>query len=215
METFISWLMQYADVAHWFIFGALILAGFNLPLSADLIIILSAFLGAAIVPEHLLYLYGAVVLGCIFSAWCAYWVGRLLGNKLKEYRWFAKILSPDRLEKIRGFYEKHGLLTLIIGRFIPFGVRNCIFMTTGMSKIPFSQFVMRDAIACFIWASSCFFLFYTLGQNYQVLYQHMKTFNLLIFSSFSLAVIGFVWYKRRKRIQSTIVNANLSPGIKE
>ena len=39
-----------------------------------------------------------------------------------------------------GFYKKYGALTLVIGRFIPFGVRNAIFLTSGISKMPFAKF---------------------------------------------------------------------------
>src|SRR5262249_54530028 len=97
------------------------------------------------------------------------------------------------------FYEKHGLLTLMIGRFIPFGVRNGIFMTTGLSKMPFMVFALRDALACFLWCSVTFSLFYTLSQHKDILLASFKTFNLLIFLAFSVTVIGVIWYKRRTK----------------
>lgn len=203
MEEFI---MQNAHRAHWFVFGAILLAGLNIPISIDVLIILSAVLAATAIPEHVFHLYFAVFLGCYFSAMIAYGVGRFLGPKLLRIRWFANALTPERMEKIKTFTHKHGFLTLVLGRFIPFGVRNCIFMTSGISKLPFLTFIMRDLIACLTWSSVCFTLCYFLGKNYNALISGVKVFNLLIFSAFAVTVIGFFWYKKRKK--SSLPNEN-------
>jgi len=105
----------------------------------------------------------------------------------------------ERLEKIQRFYSKHGLWTLLLGRFIPFGVRNCIFMSSGMSRVSFLKFALWDLIACFTWTSVSFYCFYVLGQNYHLLFDHLKTFNMVIFLAFSVTVISWIWYKRRKK----------------
>lgn len=202
MEALSEWIIQHAHLAHYFIFGAILLAGLNIPISADLMVIISAVLAATVIPENTIPLFLSIFLGCYFSAWIAFWVGRKLGARLSRFSFFAKIFPPERLEKVKHFYEKYGIWTLIIGRFIPFGVRNCIFMTSGMSKMHFGTFVIRDIFACFIWSSTTFYLFYSLGQNYQLLYQYAKTFNLLIFVTFSMAVIIWIWYKVRKKKRS-------------
>jgi membrane-associated protein len=204
MENFVEFIIQNAHLAHWFIFGSIILAGLNIPISADLVVIVSAVLAATVIPEHALLLFISVFLGCYLSSWVAYWMGRMLGPKLMKLRFFQKILDAQKLEKIHKFYEKHGFLTLLIGRFIPFGVRNAIFMSTGMSRLSFGKFIARDSIACFVWSSTTFCLFYLLGQNYQLLYRYVKAFNVLIFALFAISVIGIIWYKRRKKRQVTV-----------
>lgn len=199
----LSQIYQFAQVhapkAHWYLFSAILLAGINIPISIDLVVLLSALTAATLIPEHTPQLYLAVLFGCYFSAWLSYWKGRLLGGYLLRYRFFSKLLPPPRLERAKSFYEKYGLLTLMIGRFIPFGVRNCIFMTTGISKQNFFSFILRDALACFVWVSTAFALFYTLSQKSLLLYSYLKTFNILIFSLFSVAGIAFIWYKIKKR----------------
>lgn len=199
MDKFFEFVIQNAHLAHWFIFGGIILAGMNIPISADLLVIIASVLAATVVPEHTILLFLSVFLGCYFSAWVAYWIGRKFGPKLMRWRFFQKILSVEKIEKMRIFYEKRGLMALIIGRFIPFGVRNAIFMSAGMSKMPFSKFIVRDLFACFLWSSSTFSAFYFLGQNHQVLYRYVKTFNILIFAVFGVTVIAFIWYKQRKK----------------
>lgn len=199
MEHLTEIITHHAHNAHWYVFIAIILAGFNIPFSIDILVLLSAILAATIIPENTYLLFFSILTGCYLSAMCAYWMGRLLGSTLSKKKFFAKLFNPERLGKIKRFYEKYGLWTLVIGRFIPFGVRNCIFMSSGVSKLHFGKFILMDAFACALWCSSAFYLFYTLGQNYEVVWHYLKAFNLLIFAAFSVTVIGFIWYKRRKR----------------
>ncbi|MBM3207363.1 MAG: DedA family protein [Chlamydiae bacterium] len=198
MEKIIDLISSNAQHAHWFIFFGLLLAGCNIPISIDVVMILTAVLAASFVPENTLILFLSLLLGCLFSAWIAYFIGRHLGEKLSKTKLFSKVLSPQKLEKINKFYSKYGIWTFIVGRFIPFGVRNCIFMTSGMSKVPFRKFMCRDAVGCTVWASTCFTIFYFLGQNFETILSKMKAFNLIIFVAFSVTVITLICYKLRK-----------------
>lgn len=199
MHQLAEFIIAHSGYAPWITFIFILLAGFNIPVSIDVIMVLSAFLAATTIPEYTFALYSSVLFGCYFSAWIAYWVGRKWGIKLLNVRWFSKILCHNKLKKVGAFYEKYGFFTLLLGRFIPFGVRNCLFMTTGMSKMHFGKFILRDAVACLVWTSVCFYAFYSLGMNYQLLLQRIKVINLFIFLAFGVTVIGLIWYKRHKK----------------
>ncbi len=199
MATLIDWITQHSSQAHWLIFGGALIAGIGIPVSIDLLILASGLLAATVVPEHTAHLFLAIFLGSFCSAAIAYWIGRLGGKKLLTFAWFAKLLPPQRLEKIQKFYHKRGLITLIVGRFIPFGVRNCMFMSIGMSSFSFKKFLLWDLIAVSIWSSSCFYLFYKIGENYETLYAYLKTFYFLIFICLGVTLIGLIWYKRTRK----------------
>ncbi|MCB1107624.1 MAG: DedA family protein [Chlamydiia bacterium] len=199
MHQIVDFVTQNGAYAPWIVFSLILLAGFNLPISTDVIMVLTAFLAATTLPEHTFTLFISILLGSYFSAMICYWMGRKVGIKLLKIKYFSKLLPKERLAKIGKFYEKYGLFTLVIGRFIPFGVRNCLFMTTGMSKANFRKFVIRDALACSTWATISFFTLYRLGQNYEILLSKVKTLNLFIFLAFGVTVIALVWYKRKKR----------------
>lgn len=202
MDYLLNLISQHAHVAHWYIFIGIVLAGANMPISIDMMVISAALLASQIIPENRLELYLSVLVGCLCSAWLSYWIGRLVGPKIANWPFFAKILKPEKLEKIKTFYGKYGLLTLIIGRFIPFGVRNCIFMTAGMSQTSFKAFALRDAIACPLWTTIAFYVFFTLGNNLETLSQHLKIINISLFAAFSVTVIGVIWYKKRNHAKS-------------
>lgn len=199
MDAFISWITSHAAHAHWMVLGILLLTGFNVPISADLLIIAAAILAATCIPDHAIHLYLAIFLGCYGSAAIAYWMGRLVGRKMLKYRWFARLLPQERLDKAHSFYQRFGFITLLVGRFIPFGVRNCLFMSTGMSRLSFKKFALWDLFACFIWSFTVFHLVYLVGQNYELLSRYFKVFNIVIFSAFAVTLILFIWYKRKKK----------------
>jgi membrane-associated protein len=199
MEFLQNWILQHTENPHWILFIAILLAGINIPISIDVLIILAATLAATIFPEHIWHLYAAIFLGCYFSAWISFWMGRLLGQKLSRFHWFNKIAPPPRLKTIQGFYKKYGFLTLLIGRFIPFGVRNCIFMSSGMSHVSFFKFALWDLCACFVWSSLSFYCFFVLGNNLTPLLKNIKIVNISLFVLFCLAIMVVIWYKKKKR----------------
>lgn len=205
IDSIIEYIHLNAHLAHWYIFGGIILAALHFPVSMDLMLIIGATLAATIVPDNLWPLFFAVYFGCIVSAWVSYWVGRLIGPKLLRYKFFAKLLNPSKMERLKTFYQKYGFYTLLIGRFIPFGVRNCIFMSTGMSRVSFPQFALRDAVASSIWSIVGFSLVYAIGKNFDALYHHFKIFASVIFSALSVTGIAFFWYRRKKKSTTTNV----------
>jgi membrane-associated protein len=196
MESIIQFIFEHAHYAHWIVFGALMLAGLNIPISEDLMIILSAVLAATVVPENTAQLFIGVFLGCYLSDWVCYGIGRKLGPKLWKVPWFARNVDPKRLVQIKNYYAKYGFWTLLVGRFIPFGVRNLLFLTAGAGKMPFKKFILSDGIACITSNSVLFTVAYFAGKNYHALLDFVKTFNLFLFGFFALSIIALIWYKK-------------------
>ncbi len=186
------------DLAPFMICGLLFLAGFNVPVSEDVMIFASALL-ATKNPEYLNSLFIGVFIGAYVSDLISYGLGRTLGPKLLDIRFFSSMASPKRIEKISKFYERYGIITLIFGRFIPFGVRNGLFMTAGLSKMNLVKFALADLFAATISVTTFFFLYYTYGQSVVAL---VKQFNLVIFIAAALLVLTF--YFKKKKSAKTI-----------
>jgi membrane protein DedA with SNARE-associated domain len=126
-------------------------------------------------------------------------VGRHFGPKLWNISWFAKTFDRKKIDTVHQYYEKYGFMTLLVGRFIPFGVRNGLFLTAGLGKMPFGKFILSDGIACILSNTALFTLAYTVGKNYEALISTLKTFNIFLFGAFVVAIIAFIWYKRAKK----------------
>jgi len=198
MDSLLLFITEHAQYAHFAIFGLFILAGLNFPISEDLLIIVSGVLASTIVPQNLWKLFIAVFLGAYISDWIPYWIGRLLGVRLWKRRFFSRMVKPERLKQIQSYYARYGVLTLIVGRFIPFGVRNCLFAAAGMANLSFTKFLICDGLACLCSNATLFTISYLCGKNHQLLWTHLKWANIIIFTLFLIAIIAFFWYKRIK-----------------
>jgi membrane protein DedA with SNARE-associated domain len=198
MERLIAWITECAPYAHWLIFGAIVLTGFSIPLSIDLIIAAGAMLAAQVVPENMYRIFFAILIGCYCAAIIAYWLGRLFGRKLVKVQPIARLFSQKRLDKVERFYAKYGVWTLIIGRFIPLGVRNVIFMSAGMSNMSFGRFLCIDALGATLWCTKTFLLFYFLGNFFEPLMAIAKRYALYVIPVLLCGSVGFFLYKRSR-----------------
>ena len=193
MEELLLIIQANIQYAHYIIFGTLLLAGLNIPISEDAMIFISALL-ASKHPDYLPHLFIGVYLGAYFSDLICYSLGRFLGPKLFEIRFFAKMVSTERIDKISAYYQNYGVITLIIGRFIPFGVRNALFLTAGLGKMNFIKFALSDLLACTISTVS----FFTLYFHYGVLViDYIKQANSVIFGLL-FVVLGVLWYRKKQ-----------------
>jgi len=193
MEELIQIIQANIQYAHFIIFGVLLLAGLNIPVSEDAMLFISAIL-ASQNPEYLMQLFIGVYLGAYFSDLICYSLGRMIGPKLFEIRFFANMVPPERITKISTYYEKYGVVTLILGRFIPFGIRNALFLTAGLGKMNFIKFALSDLLACTISSVSFFSLYYFYGES---VIAYIKQGNMLFFS-LALVLLGVFWFRKKQ-----------------
>lgn len=201
MESILTFICEHASEAHWIIFLLLLLAGLNVPISEDFLLLTGgAIASTCLPPDRKWHLFVWLYFGCLFSAWEAYWIGRLLGPKLYKIRWFSHVLTPKRIERLHHYYEKFGIFTFIIGRFIPGGVRNALFMTSGLGKMPFLRFISRDGFACLLSTSCLFYLGYVFGENHAALIHYFKAYNEIFLSILAIGIViigGIIIYRRQ------------------
>lgn len=185
--------------APFIIFGLLFLAGFNLPVSEDIMIFTSAIL-AAKNPEYTYQLFAGLFLGAYISDLICYaLMGRYLGHKLFKIKFFANVVTPEKLEKINYFFKKYGVLTLIFGRFIPFGVRNALFISAGLGKMSALKFALADLLACTISVVTYFYIYYTFGE---LAIEYVKQSNYVI-ATIAVIILIIVAVNKLKKKATT------------
>lgn len=196
MDVPFSFLFEHAAYAHWVVFSLLMLAGLNIPISEDLLIIISGVIASTAPTASLWKLFLGIFLGAYISDWIPYWLGRRFGPNLWKLKWFSRMIKPERLLQVKDYYKRYGVLTLLVGRFIPFGVRNCLFCTAGMGAMSFTKFLIADGIACFLSNATLFTISYIFSKNIDLLIERLNLVHLILFFMFLIAVIGIVWYRR-------------------
>lgn len=199
MEAIISFISSYIGYWPLVCFLALFLAGFNVPVSEDVLIIMSAIISAKN-RELLIPNYIGLYAGIYISDLINYWFGRIVGSGFTKIKVVARKLTPERLNRISNQIEKHGFLTYLITRFIPFGVRNTLFMSSGIIHVYFPKFMFFDAIAAFISSSTLYWLVYFLGEsaakNYKIV--GVVLFCLLI-CALCFFIIRYILKRKNKK----------------
>ena len=189
-----------APHVHFISFGLLILSGFNVPIPEDLVLIISGSIAATIVPENKYLIFFGCFAGAYISDINAYLIGRYGGIKLIKLPFFQRIISEKKLIQIEAYFSQYGLKTLFFGRFIPFGVRNVLFFTSGLVKLNFINFLIVDFLALVTTSTILFNLGLAFGANYKELFPYIDQYKIVIFSLFiSIFLILFLVKKIRKR----------------
>lgn len=205
MEDFLRFVCEHAHYAPWILFFLLLLTGINIPISEDFLIMSGGALVSTCIPEHFFLMYVIVLLGAYFSAWEAYWIGRLLGPQLGKIRLFKPILDRQLLDKLAYYYSKFGILTFIVVRFCPGGIRNALFLSSGLTKMPFALFILRDCIAAAISVSVFFFLGHKFGEHSDIILHYFKQYTeifiAIVLAAFlvSLAVYWKFWHTKKNK----------------
>jgi membrane-associated protein len=211
MDAIFSYICQNAEYAHLIFFGLFILAGLCAPISEDLLLLAGGAIVSRCIPDQYIHLYIWMFMGCWISGWEAYWLGRYFGPKLYTLPWFSKFVTPERIAKLHAYYERFGIWTFIIGRFIPGGVRNALFITSGMGKMPFLLFTARDFVAALISTSVVFYVGYTFGENFELISAAVIRYNRIALVLIIIFIAGaFLKIKMKKTEKSPFNHDDIS-----
>ncbi|MDR1638016.1 MAG: phosphatidylserine decarboxylase [Treponema sp.] len=176
-SLFYQLLCQYIDFFPLVALVALLLAGFSLPFSEDLIIIMGALLCQED-PALLVPTLAAIYAGVIASDFIAYRIGIMAGKGSMRNKLFAALFEEKKLNRMHKLMEKYGIFTFIVCRFIPFGVRNTLFMASGFFRLRPRVFALFDIPSAAISVSTLFFLAYNLGDDVK---HPVKVAGLILF----------------------------------
>ncbi|WP_147615513.1 DedA family protein [Treponema pectinovorum] len=170
-------------------FILLLFAGLNFPIPEDAVIIISAGIAAA---DHSLLIpnWGALYAGIFISDIMSYFLGKLVSKGMFQFKAIRKKLTPKRLRFVSKTLDDYGFRTFIVCRFIPFGVRNTLFMGSGFVGLPFKKFVLYDSIAAIISCSTLYFLMIFMGAKASLVY---KVVGVILFvslvASFAILIV--------------------------
>ena len=99
----------------------------------------------------------AAVLGNTSNYWIGYWVGPKVFSRPD-----SKFLSQDMLRKTEACYAKHGGITLVVSRFLPF-FRTLAPFVAGVGRMPHGRFQLFSLGGGLLWVTVLIFAGYFLG----------------------------------------------------
>lgn len=135
--------------------------GFFLP--GDSLLVVSGLM-ARTYPEKLYVVYVLIAFfaGSVIGDNTGYWTGRIMGKTLFT-RENSRIFKPSRVRKAHAFFEKYGVKTVVLARFVPI-VRTFAPLVVGAAEMPYSRFLPFSIAGGALWISSMVLAGYYLGQ---------------------------------------------------
>lgn len=119
------------------------------------------------------------------------WAGNYLANR-KDSFFFKK----KYLDVTQAFYQKHGMMAFILGRFLPV-VRTFVTILAGMVKIDFAKFVFFNFLGASIWVVTMVLSGHFLGRIFPEITTYLELIVLAMIVISAIPVI-VTWFRNRK-----------------
>ena len=131
--------------------------------------------------------------GCVLGSLVAYYVGAKGGRPLVEKYGRYVLVSHHDLELADRWFQRHGDITIFIGRLLPV-IRTFIAFPAGVSRMAMGRFVLYTFVGSYIWSWGLAWGGMKLGQQWDTLGVYFHRFDALI----GIALLaGLAWYVRR------------------
>lgn len=126
-----------------------------------------------------------------------YWIGRGFGHAIIDSG-RVKSLTPERIEKVHGFFEKWGALAIVVTRFFPI-IRTFAPFIAGTSRMNFAKFTVFNALGGIVWVSIFTLLGYFFG-GIPFVQEHFELIIIAIVAvSFAPTIFGLLKAKFGKK----------------
>ena len=147
-----------------------------------------------------LWVFGVGVAAAIAGDNTGYWLGRTGGLQLVERYGHHVGLNASKLARVRGFYERHGSKTVLIGRFIAI-LRSWAAVLAGVMRMSYPRFIAFNAAGCVLWTTVFTAVGYVFGKNLPLVEKYIREIGIAAAVLVVVAIVIFVMRRRsRQRI---------------
>ena len=169
-------------------------SGIFFPLPGDSLIFTAGLL-APLFGFNVMFLTFLIFFAAFVGGLAGYYIGHKI-EYLHRFTFFRKILKKEYIDKAHAFFEKHGLSSLLLSRFIPV-VRTFLPIVAGIAHMKYSSFVRYSLLGSFVWSAAFVLGAYFLGRAFPKLENYLL---LVVTTIVFLSILpGFYhWWKHRK-----------------
>jgi membrane-associated protein len=159
-QQLLEWIGRFSYPAVYLLLAS---TGLGVPISEDVVLLSAGTLcstGHALFPAMLPVAW----LGVVTADTLLFRIGAKLGPKVIEHRRLKRIFTPERVARVKSRFDRFGMWTIFIARFIP-GVRMPTFLLAGSMGVTQRDFWVADGLAVSIFASGLVFVGYEFGAS--------------------------------------------------
>lgn len=140
----------------------------------------------------LFWIAAAGAIGSTLGSWITYWLGKYGGRPAIEKYGKYILISRHDLDAADKFFKKYGAWSTFIGRILPV-FRTYISVPAGISRVNFGLFTLTSLSGSFLWSLFLGWLGVKLGENWKILENYFRKFDVLILA-IGIAFVGFwIW----------------------
>ena len=121
-----------------------------------------------------------------------------MGNRVFSWqnsRWFNK----EAFDKTHSFYEKHGPITIVVGRFLPF-IRTFTPFVAGVAQMTYPRFAFYNIFGGLIWVCGLTTIGFLVGNHPWV----KANFSLVALALIVVPSLPAVWVFLKHVLQSRL-----------
>lgn len=196
-EHILHLITQYGYIG---ILVVLILGIVGLPLPDEFIL---TFAGYLVSKGELSYVLTLVIslIGSLIGMSISYVIGRRLGYPfLRKYGHKIRI-TPEKLQKVEGWFNRMGKYTIMIGYFVP-GVRHFTAYFAGISKWTYASFLSFAIPGAIAWVFTFITLGHYLGEHWlgvsENIHRYMLIFVLVLAVVLLFWLVYRYWFAKRR-----------------
>jgi len=183
-----------------FVFVALVLCGFGLPLPEDMILVTGGVLAWLASPLELATLRSMVhdeglfrmvmvgLVGILAGDSVIFLAGRRFGFRVADFKPLRRIITPEKLEKVEKLMRRRGNVVVMLVRYLP-GIRAPTYFTAGHARLPYWEFLLFDGAAASVSAPFWISLGFYFGSDIEAAARQAQRFSHYILIAMAMVVL--------------------------
>lgn len=152
---------------------------------------------AAVGSLNVLVLFFTLSAAAIVGDTINYSTGKYLGSK--AFQKYPKIFKKEHLDKTHKFYEKYGVKTIVLARFVPI-VRTFAPFVAGVGRMSYFRFLFYNIFGGILWVALFVFGGYFFG-NIPIVKNNFSVVIMIIIIASFMPMVWEYW-KHKSKLKS-------------
>src|ERR1700722_4575903 len=166
----------------------------GIPIPSEVILPFSGFL-VPLGRFNLILVAAMGAIGCNIGSAIAYWIGAKGGRPLVERYGKWVLMSHHDLDRMTGFFDRFGSITILVGRMLPI-VQTYVAFPAGIARMSRLRFHIYTTVGSLIWYFCLAWIGMKLGAAWDTdprLHEWFHRFHLVVIAILVAGVAWFVW----------------------
>lgn len=185
--------------------GLVLLEDFGVPVPGETILIVGAVYAAT--GRLNILLVGLIgFIAAVMGDNVGFAIGHFGGRPLVERFGRYILLTPERLDKATGFFDRHGGKIVTVARFVE-GLRQANGIIAGVTGMHWARFLAFNALGAALWVAVWTSVGYFSGSHIDTIYNDATRYDTYLAIAVGVLILAYIARRLRKRRASSASDA--------